>query len=109
MIRNHFARRFLLCSDGSPRYPRARRQDDNFWAMCRNRWGTPQSVAPPNHHFVGKLSPKGRTEYPALDSKEASNPAHQLGSCVDLATVHEDSASFFVCSGELITSDCHTR
>ena len=51
------------------------------------------AVAPPNHHFVGKLSPKLSDRIiPRYVYNEASFPAHKLGSCVGLVTVHEDSA-----------------
>src|SRR5260370_40565104 len=44
--------------------------------------------------------------YPRYVYNEASFPTHKLGSRVSSVTVHEDKAHlFFVCSGELITSD----
>ena len=40
---------------------------------------------------------------------ESDRLADLLGSCVDLVTVTKIARSFFVCSQELITSDCHPR
>jgi hypothetical protein len=58
--------------------------------------GTPQSVAPPNHHFVGKLSPKRSDRIiPRYVYNEAGYAAHRLGSCVGSVAVHEDSAFVF--------------
>jgi hypothetical protein len=34
---------------------------------------------------------------------------NMLGSCVDLVTVTKIAHSFFLCSQELIRSDCHPR
>src|SRR5258708_31047381 len=108
MIRNHFARRFLLCSDGSPRY-----REPVVKTPILRRCAAIDGAHPSQRRQIITLSANSRQKVgpsiPRYASKEASNPAHQLGSCVDLATVHEDSASFFVCLGELITSDCHTR
>src|SRR5438477_3487666 len=40
---------------------------------------------------------------------ESDRLADLLGSCVDLVTVTKIAHSFFVCSQELKTSDCHPR
>src|SRR6266403_4971859 len=67
--------------------------------MVRLRAGVPpligqtRVVAPPNHHFVGKLSPKRWNRIiPRYDYNEAGFPGHKLGSFVTSVTVHEDSA-----------------
>jgi hypothetical protein len=59
------------------------------WRCTAIDWAHLPSVAPPNHHFVGKLSPKGSD---ANIPRYASIRPTQLGSCVDLVPVHEDSA-----------------